>query len=46
MDNRFGYGKPGWDNPHFVCWGAREANSGKSETGPDPQKLGTHHRIL
>ena len=17
------YGKPGWDNPHFVCWGAR-----------------------
>ena len=20
------YGKPGWDNPHFVCWGAREAN--------------------
>jgi 3'(2'), 5'-bisphosphate nucleotidase len=16
------YGKPGWDNPHFVCWGA------------------------
>jgi 3'(2'), 5'-bisphosphate nucleotidase len=18
-----GYGKPGWDNPHFVCWGAR-----------------------
>jgi 3'(2'), 5'-bisphosphate nucleotidase len=19
------YGKPGWDNPHFVCWGARRA---------------------
>jgi 3'(2'), 5'-bisphosphate nucleotidase len=18
-----GYGKPGWDNPHFVCWGKR-----------------------
>jgi 3'(2'), 5'-bisphosphate nucleotidase len=18
-----GYGKPGWDNPHFVCWGVR-----------------------
>jgi 3'(2'), 5'-bisphosphate nucleotidase len=18
-----GYGKPGWDNPHFVCWGRR-----------------------
>jgi 3'(2'), 5'-bisphosphate nucleotidase len=18
------YGKPGWDNPHFVCWGARQ----------------------
>ena len=17
------YGKPGWDNPHFICWGAR-----------------------
>jgi 3'(2'), 5'-bisphosphate nucleotidase len=17
------YGKAGWDNPHFVCWGAR-----------------------
>ncbi|MDB5401903.1 MAG: 3(2), 5-bisphosphate nucleotidase [Acetobacteraceae bacterium] len=20
---KLGYGKPGWDNPHFVCWGAR-----------------------
>jgi 3'(2'), 5'-bisphosphate nucleotidase len=20
---RLGYGKPGWDNPHFVCWGRR-----------------------
>lgn len=19
------YGKPGWDNPHFVCWGLRSA---------------------
>jgi 3'(2'), 5'-bisphosphate nucleotidase len=19
------YGKPGWDNPHFVCWGCRDA---------------------
>jgi 3'(2'), 5'-bisphosphate nucleotidase len=19
------YGKPGWDNPHFVCWGARSS---------------------
>ena len=19
-----GYGKPGWDNPHFVCWGRRD----------------------
>ncbi len=18
-----GYGKPGWDNPHFICWGRR-----------------------
>jgi 3'(2'), 5'-bisphosphate nucleotidase len=18
-----GYGKPGWDNPHFVCWGTK-----------------------
>ena len=24
LDGRpLGYGKPGWDNPHFVCWGAR-----------------------
>ncbi len=21
--SRCGYGKPGWDNPHFVCWGRR-----------------------
>jgi 3'(2'), 5'-bisphosphate nucleotidase len=20
------YGKPGWDNPHFVCWGSRSPN--------------------
>jgi 3'(2'), 5'-bisphosphate nucleotidase len=24
LDGRpLGYGKPGWDNPHFVCWGRR-----------------------
>lgn len=24
LDGRpLGYTKPGWDNPHFVCWGAR-----------------------
>jgi len=22
---RLHYGKPGWDNPHFVCWGRRPA---------------------
>jgi 3'(2'), 5'-bisphosphate nucleotidase len=22
------YGKPGWDNPHFVCWGCRQSARG------------------
>jgi 3'(2'), 5'-bisphosphate nucleotidase len=24
------YGKPGWDNPHFVCWGRRPAAPSRS----------------
>jgi 3'(2'), 5'-bisphosphate nucleotidase len=27
-DQPLRYGKPGWDNPHFVCWGALPAPGG------------------